>query len=605
MTPKNGSSIPWQGEFHSLTIYEPEKRPGFVAWVTAFDYDDGSYGLCFDETVEEDDPDFVAPKLEFGEAVGAPVSYGSVECGDPHRRSYRVYLRTWDGKNFTETGRCPRREGSFCNMGFADGRIVGFDVPKFNEDGTGWSDCIRVRESLDGGATWKEVRQLLKGTAPYLWRVRRLGDGTVILLASLYGTPWGAGRERATRNTMLPGETYQSKIQTFFMTTRDGRTFSEPHYILPGIGAHEYDVVETLGGRLLFIAGDVQGTPVGRQFVTPSPDGWINGTLYPIKDGAPPDPEHDPQGGYVPETIIWSEDENCLVGYRRNKCYALSNDWGENWTRVEFHIIFQQLYQPMMLNVIDRGQNWVELFGHVGGDAAFGQNDMVVGAHRIQPECREMLPKPTALSLERILSEDGSQYRNAFQAQLTSGGNPLAGQEVVFRFSPFWNEDGSVNTAPQAEAPFQERVTTDADGWARVEAAAFDRVADIYLSYNADVVCPGGGAVRGCDGPMMTVLALTPKRKTLYPYDAYFAEGVLFLAPAFVADFPGAQEALAALPGDDDTLPGGTLDPAARQRLLACGALRRDGEEYKWIRSVHAPKPLAGVKVMAGGDWYE
>ena len=46
------------------------------------------------------------------------------------------------------------------------------------------------------------------------------------------------------------------------MTTRDGRTFSEPHYILPGIGAHEYDVVETLGGRLLFIAGDVQGTPV-------------------------------------------------------------------------------------------------------------------------------------------------------------------------------------------------------------------------------------------------------------------------------------------------------------------------------------------------------
>ena len=148
--------------------------------------------------------------------------------------------------------------------------------------------CIRDR-STDGGATWTDVRQLLKGTAPYLWRVRRLGDGTIILLASLYGTPWGAGRQRATRNTMLPGETYQNKIQTFFMTTKDGRAFSGPHYILPGIGAHEYDVAEVPDGRLLFIAGDVQGTPVGRQFVTPSPDGWLNGTLYTIKDGAPPD----------------------------------------------------------------------------------------------------------------------------------------------------------------------------------------------------------------------------------------------------------------------------------------------------------------------------
>ncbi len=104
-----------------------------------------------------------------------------------------------------------------------------------------------------------------------LWRVRCLRDGTLVVLASLYGTPWGPGRERATRNTMLPGETYQSKIQPFFLTSRDGREFSAPNYILPGIGAHEFDFVELPDGRLLFIAGDVQGTPVGRQFVTPSP----------------------------------------------------------------------------------------------------------------------------------------------------------------------------------------------------------------------------------------------------------------------------------------------------------------------------------------------
>ena len=44
--------------------------------------------------------------------------------------------------------------------------------------------------------------------------------------------------------TMLPGETYQSKIQPFFLTSRDGREFGAPNYILPGIGAHEFDFVE-------------------------------------------------------------------------------------------------------------------------------------------------------------------------------------------------------------------------------------------------------------------------------------------------------------------------------------------------------------------------
>ena len=130
-------------------------------------------------------------------------------------------------------------------------------------------------------------------------------------------------------------------------------------------------------------------------------------------------------------------------------------------------------------------------------------------------------------------------------------------------------------------------------------------VADIHLSYNADVVYPGGGGARGCDGPMMTVLALTPRRRTLYPYDAYFAGGVLFLAPAFIREFPGVLEALGALPGDSDVLPEGVLEPAAVQRLAACGVLRRDGQRYQWIHSVHAPKPLAGVKLMDGGDWYE
>ena len=45
-------SIPWRGDFEQKLGYAPEKRPGFVAWVTAFPYGDGSIGISFDETLE-------------------------------------------------------------------------------------------------------------------------------------------------------------------------------------------------------------------------------------------------------------------------------------------------------------------------------------------------------------------------------------------------------------------------------------------------------------------------------------------------------------------------------------------------------------------------
>ena len=57
------------------------------------------------------------------------------------------------------------------------------------------------------------------------------------------------------------------------------------------------------------------------------------------------------------------------------------------------------------------------------------------------------LPRAATSSLERMLAPDGSRYINSFRARLTAGGRPLAGQEVVFRFNTYWNEDGSVNTS--------------------------------------------------------------------------------------------------------------------------------------------------------------
>ena len=250
------SSVPHAADAEHRMIYEPADALGFTAWTDCFDYQNGRLGLSFKEIRRAHDAAFVPPRLEMGEAIGAPVSYCSAECGSADTVSERVYMASDDGgEHWYETGRCPLAEGSFLNAGFADGRLVGLDVGRVNAARTGWCDYIAVRESTDGGSTWTETARLLEGCAVYLWRLRRLRDGSLLVLASFYGTPWGIGCERATRNTMLPGETYLNKIQTFFLHSPDGRSFSGPHYVLPGIGAHEYDAAELSDGRLLFVAG--------------------------------------------------------------------------------------------------------------------------------------------------------------------------------------------------------------------------------------------------------------------------------------------------------------------------------------------------------------
>lgn len=603
MDGKRFPSVSWRGEFTETLVYAPKKRPGFVAWAAAFPYGDGSIGLSFDEVLEQENPEYIPASLEYAEAAGVPVSYGSVEAGSASQRTYRVYMRSADGVHFTETGRCPRTRGALSNIGFADGRIIGFDVPRRNAAGTSWSTGIHLRESLDGGTTWRDLCTLLPECPIYVWRVRRLRSGMVILMACQTGsTPWGVGCERVARNAMLPGETKLGRTQTFFLTSEDGVHYSGPHYILPGIAAHEYDVAELPDGRLLFIAGDVQGTPVGRQFVTHTPDGWVNGTLYPIRDGAPPDPVRDPQGGYVPETIVWDDAHRCLVGYRRGKGYSFSNDDGENWVHTEPEQPHTLLYQPQLLS-LPGGK--IALYGHVGGDNAFGERDMTIRVHAFSPEGAGQLPSPTRLSLERMQFADGSGYRNAFRAQLTSGGTPLAGQTVEFRFTPFWNPSGSVNTTPQEHAPHQVRAVTDADGVAEAEASWFDGRADIHFAYRADVVFRGTDTLRACGGPSMSVLALTPRRKTLFPHDAYFAGGILYLSPDFLNAYPDAMEALQAVVGDSPVLPDGVLCGEARARLVRCGVLET-GENggLRWIASVHAPRPLDAVRPMVSGDWY-
>ena len=147
---------------------------------------------------------------------------------------------------------------------------------------------------------------------------------------------------------------------------------------------------------------------------------------------------------------------------------------------------------------------------------------------------------------------------------------------------------------------------TDEDGYAIVHATMFDGRADIHYAYNVDAVCYSTTTLRGCSGPTMTVLALTPYRKSQFPRDAYMAGGCLYLAPQFLADFPDSLEALRNSVGESHYLDRTILPAAATARLLEAGVLFKDDRGYlQWIPNVHGPRPLDDVKPMLTGDWYE
>ena len=267
------------------------------------------------------------------------------------------------------------------------------------------------------------------------------------------------------------------------------------------------------------MAGDVQGTPVGRQLVRRSAQGFINGPLLPIGAGAPPGPAKNPQGGFVPESIVCLPGD-VLVGARRGKPFSCSGDLGQTWTVIEG--AGNGLYQPC-IRLLPDGR--AAAFGHCGADSAVGQTRMAIAADLFRLDGAP--PAGCELSLERVLSADGSHYGNAYTARLTCKGSPVAGRRVTFRVVPFWTEDGAVNTLAQEQAPIRFSAMTDADGLTHAAFPAFDAVRDIHFAYTIDAFAEAAPGQASCVSASRCELAMTPYRRCRHPYPAYFAENTL------------------------------------------------------------------------------
>lgn len=232
-------------------------------------------------------------------------------------------------------------------------------------------------------------------------------------------------------------------------------------------------------------------------------------------------------------------------------------------------------------------------FGHLGGDVSLGQVDMHIGADRFT--LAEDLPRPVNLSLERCLSSDKSHYLNSYRAQLTQASHPLADCPVRFEYR-------TLRPAEQEDELFRSiTAQTGPDGFAYIHIPLYDQVGDIHFTYSIQAFFDGDPSANltEAESPLLSVYALRPHRNTPHPYNAYFANGVLYLSPYLLQCWPNAVTLLSALTGavspwiEEESLPPGLV-----QALLEAHVLKRTGEGLRWIASVHATVPLAEVKPM-------
>ena len=584
-------------DFKEQMVYYPEQRPGYAGWANLFLFGNGDIGLTFDEVRRAPNPKFIPPPIEFLEASKMAYLYTQtlIPSAHPNLLHERVYMKSTNaGRSWKEIH---REWGTVSEcVGYPDGRLVRapYNASRYPEWGT---DRLytSVEESLDDGRTFRRIARL-----PYIraYRFKRLRDGSLVLLGPLEPT-YGPSGSRFKAGVKHSGE-HQTYQAAFMFSPDGGYTWTGPHYVLQGVAASEPDFVELPDGRLLIINSSVQMGAAVRQFVHRIKTGFICDPVMDIQKGGPD--SYNVQSGIVPEAIDITAD-GMIVGARRGSAYACSNDLGETWYLIEG--LPNCKYQPQARCLPD-GRFMTAW--HVGTDSTFGQYDMCIGIHTFRLKAN--LPKRTKLTLERSLSEDGSQFINAFSSRLTVAGNPVPNKTIELRVKFTWRPDGTYDPTPVGGSADVRTAVTDKDGVARFVLTQIDPLPDMHHGYNVQAsFTPGPDEhLSMCKSVSFGCCNKTSRRNTPYAYPLYFAESALFLSAPTAEQFPELVDLVERFERFDSDTTREEWDKAIGNAsrageilefLLANRALSQtqDGK-YRWYRAVHCgPKIIEYVRV--------
>lgn len=445
-------------------VYRAAVRPGYACWTTLWHDMEGSLYLAFAEKRRAPNVLWEPVPLDFWESMGLPIHYHASFCnGSKDVLTELVVLRSEDdGATWIESGRCPSKViNAFAWASLPDGRlirVVSDDYVAFDPD---YKPQLRVEVSDDGGNTWQLHAVVLEGFQTYAYCLKRLEDGTFILVAP-YQECFGPGRARQARHTIRPHAHRSLEYTTGVFFSRDeGRSWSGPMTAFPGDLVSEPDFVELPSGDLLFVYSETG----------PGPGVQLRQKFFKVPHGFLPGPVSKVISGWAPERFVLTRD-GLLVGPQRGAIYSCSNDEGATWHQV--HGLPDCPYQPRIIELADGRllTSW-----HIGGDNFFGELDQWVGTHGFRLEAN--LPDSTGLSLARVLNAEGNRYLNVYEVALTQGGRPLAGRKVHFAYHRQRPDGGDYRKSHDPrEAGERREAVTDEAGRAQLDLSEYEKSPD-------------------------------------------------------------------------------------------------------------------------------
>ena len=350
-------------EYERQTIYHSPQTPGYTCWVGAWIMPDGDLMTCFTQATGPVEGRPKAP-TEVMELLSWYPQYDmtGLDLHNVHLRSSDAG-KTWEKVSADPFKTCMNGVTGEAQSALPDGTIVrgvfGLYLP-FDKDlpKTGF-----LQRSTDGTKTWGKPEVLLDPEKTTVWprRIRTLRDGRVLLLLGVSPLPAGKHTRREFSNRLEP---------TILISSDQGRTWSKPLRAAPedqiaGF-TEEFDVAELDNGDLLTIYRRTDDAKRWQGILKKADGTWIPDKVGPIEL---------PHSGQ-PELLATREGPILHVA---TSGVHWTSDAGQTWNKLN---VPGTPYYPRSVQAKD-GRIFV--FGHVGGDNAYGTVDqsIVVDSFRL------------------------------------------------------------------------------------------------------------------------------------------------------------------------------------------------------------------------------
>jgi hypothetical protein len=353
-------------EHSRRTIYHSPQTPGFTSWVGAWTMPDGSLMISFTQATGPAEGRPKAPKDVQHRLTWPPEGHPGYDMTGLDLRN--VQLRSTDGgKTWNQVSAdafksCMNGITGEAQTALADGTILrgvwGYYLP-YNPElpKTGY-----LERSSDGTKTWGKPEVLLDPAKYSAWpkRIRVLRDGRLVVIGGVADVPANS-RTRAEYNGLFE--------PLLLVSSDQGKTWQGPIAVVGAEhrrnwGGEEFDAAELPSGDLLCVFRRVDPNNRGREvrwqgLLKSAGDTWTPGDVGP----APLTHSGHPE-------LLATREGPILHVATSGIHWTL--DSGKSWHRLD---VRGTAYYPRSVQGAD-GRIFV--FGHVGGDDAYGKSDQSI-----------------------------------------------------------------------------------------------------------------------------------------------------------------------------------------------------------------------------------